>query len=131
MPSLHRRHCLAGFAAALAPTAAFAQAKKLKLLLNTSFSGPVAFFLLAEDRSYLREAGFEIAFSPGGGAAVIVPQVKSPDFDIGYGDITALIERIARGAPNEGPVAIYTTFNTVPFTIAVAANGPVKMPRDF
>ena len=102
----------------------------MKLLLNTSLSGPVAFFLLAEDRGYLRDAGVSLTFSPGGGAAVIVPQVVTGTFDLGYGDMTALIERIARGPEGTGPVAIYTTFNTVPFTIAVAANGPIRTPKD-
>lgn len=108
-----------------------AQMKSLKLLLNTSLSGPVSFFLLANARDYLREEGLSVAFSGGGGAAVVVPQVRHGSYDAGYGDISALIERIARGKPNEGPVAVYTTFNTVPFTIAVPANSPLRTPKDF
>ena len=108
-----------------------AQMKSLKLLLNTSLSGPVSFFLLANTRDYLREEGLSVAFSGGGGAAVVVPQVRHGSYDAGYGDISALIERIARGKPNEGPVAVYTTFNTVPFTIAVPANSPLRSPKDF
>lgn len=104
--------------------------RPLRLLLNTSLSGPVAFFLLAQDRGYLRAAGLDVALTPGGGAAVIVPQVRHGAFDLGYGDVSALIERIARGEPDQGPVAIYTTFNTVPFTIAVAADGPIRTAAD-
>ena len=107
---------------------ALAQARQLKLLLNTSLSGPVSFFLLADDRGHLRDEGLSVAFSGGGGAAVIVPQVRHGSYDAGYGDISALIERIARSPKNEGPVAVYTTFNTVPFTIAVAAGGPIRSP---
>ena len=132
MPSLNRRtFAAAALSAAAVPNGtAIAQARQMKLLLNTSLSGPVAFFLLAEEFGYLREAGASLTFSPGGGAAVIVPQVVTGTFDLGYGDMTALIERIARGPANEGPVAIYTTFNTVPFTIAVAANGSIRAPKD-
>jgi hypothetical protein len=53
--------------ASLTPVSA--QAKRYKLLLNTSWSGPVSFFPLADDRGYLREEGLDIAFSPGDGAA--------------------------------------------------------------
>ena len=127
-----RRQILTSAAAScvfpLAP--AFAQSKKFRILLNTSFSGPVSFFLLAEDRGYLRQEGLETALSTGGGAAVVVPQVRPGAYEAGYGDISALIELIARQPANEGPVAIYTTFNSVPFTIAVAANGPIKSPKD-
>jgi NitT/TauT family transport system substrate-binding protein len=104
--------------------------RRLRLLLNTSLSGPVAFFLFAQDRGYLRDEGLEITLAAGGGAAAIVPQVVHGAYDIGYGDISALIERIARGERNQGPVAIYTTFNVVPFTIAVAADGPIRAAKD-
>jgi NitT/TauT family transport system substrate-binding protein len=108
-----------------------AQHKPVRLLLNTSFTGPVAFLLLADDKGYLRGAGLDVSFFPGDGAAAIVPKVVAPAYDAGYGDMTALIQMIAASPPNEGPVAIYTTFNSVPFTIAVAASGQVRAPKDF
>lgn len=132
-----RRRCCAAlaamFGAALAsPTLAREPRSEssMRLLLNTSLSGPVAFFLLAQERGYLRDAGLDLQFSGGPGAAAMVPLVRDGSYDVGYGDISALIERIARGAPDEGPVALFTTFNVVPFTIAVDANGPVKAPQD-
>lgn len=100
------------------------------LLLNTGLSGPVAFFLLAQDKGYLRDEGLDVQFSGGPGAAAMVPMVRDGAFEFGYGDISALIERIARGQPGAGPVAVYPTFNVVPFTIAVDAGGPIKQPRD-
>lgn len=105
--------------------------RPVRMLLHTPFAGPVAFLLLADERGYLREQGLSCEFVEGAGAAGIVPLVKSPDFDAGYGDMTALIEAIANCAPDRGPVAIFSTFNTVPFTIAVPADGPVRAPRDF
>lgn len=104
--------------------------KSFRLLLNTGMSGPVAFFLLAQDRHYLRDAGLQVQHSGGPGAAAMVPMVRDGAFDIGYGDISALIERIARSPEGTGPVAIFTTFNVVPFTIAVDARGPIRQPRD-
>ncbi len=59
-----------------------------------------------------------------------MPQVRDGAYDAGYGDITALIDRIARGPVNEGPVAVYTTFNRTPFTIAVDARGEIRTPAD-
>lgn len=80
------------------------------LLLNTGLSGPVAFFLLAQDKGYLRDEGLDVQFSGGPGAAAMVPMVRDGAFEFGYGDISALIERIARGQPGAGPVAVYPTF---------------------
>lgn len=121
---------LAAMATLLLPAHARAAGMRYRLLLNTSWSGPIAFFLLAEERGYLRDEKLDLAMSTGGGAAAIVAQVREGSYDMGYGDICALIERVARGAPNQGPVAIYTTFNLTPFTIAVAAKGPIKTPKD-
>ena len=101
-----------------------------RLLLNTGFSGPVAFFLLAQDKGYFRNAGLTVELASGPGAAAMVPLVREGAYDVGYGDISALIERIANSAPDTGPVAIYTTFNVNPFTIAVAADGPIRRPQD-
>ncbi len=122
---------VAGAALASFSTGVKAQGRTVKLLLNTSYSGPVSFLLLAQDKGYLREAGLDVSFFPGDGAAAIVPKVVPPAFDAGYGDVTALIQAIAMSPPNEGPVAIWTTFNSVPFTIAVDAAGPVRTPKDF
>ncbi len=119
-------------AAAAAPRVAQAQrpVTTLRVLLNTSLSGPVAFFLLAQERGYLRAEGLDVQFASGPGAAAMVPMVRDGAYEAGYGDISALIERIARSAPHEAPVALFTTFNVVPFTIAVDAKGPVKTPQD-
>ncbi len=136
-PDLQRRRWAGALAAAMslswlgtAYTQSGNKGHSYRLLLNTSLSGPVAFFLLAQDRGYLRDEGLELQFTGGPGAAAMVPLVRDGAFDIGYGDISALIERIARSAPGEGPVAIFTTFNVVPFTIAVDARGPIERAQD-
>ena len=134
---LTRRRCMIALAAACALArmgTASAQAapapRTLRILLNTGLSGPVAFFLVAQERNYLREAGLQVQWSGGPGAAAMVPMVRDGTYEAGYGDISALIERIARSAPGTGPVAIFTTFNVVPFTIAVDARGPIRQPAD-
>jgi NitT/TauT family transport system substrate-binding protein len=136
-PDRWRRRCLGAVGAGLglawasvAQPQSASSRKSYRLLLNTGLSGPVSFFLLAQDKGYLREEGLDVQFSGGPGAAAMVPMVREGSYELGYGDISALIERIARGQPGAGPVAVYTTFNVVPFTIAVDARGPIKQPRD-
>jgi len=135
--AFNRRRCLTALAAACALACSgtvgaqtAVAPRTLRLLLNTGLSGPVVFFLVAQDRNYLREQGLELQLSGGPGAAAMVPMVREGAFEAGYGDVSALIERIARSAPGTGPVAIFTTFNVVPFTIAVDARGPIRQPAD-
>src|SRR5262245_39895761 len=54
------------WAAAAAPLRA--QATPLKMLLNSGYSGANAFFLLAQDKGYFKDAGVDVTFTPGVGA---------------------------------------------------------------
>ena len=99
------------------------------MLLNTSVSGPQAWFYVAQDRGYLAEEGLDITFVPGGGAYTAAPRMRDFDFDFGYGDVNALIEVVAANR-GTGPLAVYAMFNASPSTIAVSSAGPVKSPKD-
>ena len=132
MSHLSRRAFLAATASAAIVLPRFAAAQGLRtyrVLLNSGISGPQAFMMLAQDRGYLREAGVDVQFVAGDGAAAVVPRVLPEGFDFGYGDITALIELAGRTA-GEVPLAVYTVFNVTPLTIVVDANGPIRGPKD-
>jgi NitT/TauT family transport system substrate-binding protein len=103
--------------------------RRLRMILNTFISGPQAWFFLADDRGYLREEGIALEFTPGDTAANAVPKVASSDFDVGYGDMNALIELAASGG-RANAVGVFATFTGSPYTIAVPAAGPVRTARD-
>lgn len=108
---------------------ASAQVRKYRVLLNSGFSGPQAFFFVAQDAGYLRATGLDAEFVGGDGAAAIVPRIAAEGFDFGYGDLNALVPLVARDAA-DAPIAVYAAFNTTPLTIAVDAQGPVRSPKD-
>ena len=103
--------------------------RRLRMILNTFVSGPQAWFFLADERGYLRDEGIALEFTPGDTAANAVPRIASGEFDVGYGDINALIELAAAGnaAP---PLAVFATFNASPYTIAVPAASRILAPGD-
>ncbi len=101
----------------------------LRMILNTFYSGPQAWFFLAADRGYFAEEGLDVAFVEGDTLANAVPRVASGDFDVGYGDLNALIEHAGNDA-DTAPVAIFVMHNASPYTIGVAADGPIRSPRD-
>ncbi len=113
------------------PATARAQAKlkRLRMLLNTSYSGPQAWLLLAIDGGYLAREGLEVELVPGGGAYTAAPRMTAGEFDVGYGDINALIEVVAR-EPAKAPVAVFVAFNASPSTVAVDIGGPIRTPKD-
>ena len=131
--TLSRRSSLLALAGALAlagPLAAPAQAQiKLKMVLNWKYQGPQGWFFLAEDKGYFKAEGLDITIDQGDGSATPIPRVASGTYDIGFGDINALIEFAAR-KPDEAPIAVYVMYNRPPFTIAVKADSPIKTAKD-
>lgn len=108
-------------------------AASLRTILNTFYSGPQAWFFLAADRGYFDEAGLTLDFVEGDTAANVVPKVASGAFDVGYGDLNALIEWAGENprsvdAEPHAPVGVFATFNASPYTIVVPARGPIQTP---
>jgi NitT/TauT family transport system substrate-binding protein len=102
---------------------------RLRFILNTFYSGPQAWFFVAADRGYFRDEGLEVIFTEGDTLANVVPRLADGLYDAGYGDMNALVE-CAAARPADAPVAVFAMHNRSPYTIAVAANGPVHAPAD-
>ena len=111
-------------------TPASAQTTKLKLVLNWKYQGPQGMFFLAEDKGYFKAEGLEVTIDQGNGSGAAVPLVANGTYDVGFGDINALIELAAK-KPEDAPIAVYVMFNQPPFTVAVKADSPIKTPKDF
>ncbi len=90
----------------------------LRMILNTFVSGPQAWFYVAQEKGYLADEGLTIEFTPGDTAANAVPKVALGQFEVGYGDLNALIERTALLGPQDA-IAVYATFTASPYTVAV------------
>jgi NitT/TauT family transport system substrate-binding protein len=116
-------------AAAAAATPVSAQTK-LKLVLNWKYQGPQGWFFLAEDRGYYKAEGLDLIIDQGSGSGAAVPLVANGTYDVGFGDINALIE-LAGKRPEDAPIAVYVMYNQPPFTVAVKAESPIKGPKDF
>ncbi len=131
--SITRRTFAAG---ALAPLAAPALAQSLLpcgLVLNWRFQGPQSWFFIAQDKGYLREAGVELVIDQGDGSGAAVGRVASGAYDMGFGDINALMQVVSQrpAGANDAPIGVYMMFNRPPFTIAVRANSDIRTPKDF
>jgi len=131
--TLATRRCFLVLAAAIgivisAAGPASAQTK-LKMVLNWKYQGPQGWFFLADDRGYFKEAGLEVTMDQGNGSGAPIPLVASGTYDVGFGDINALIEFAAK-KPDEAPIAVYVMYNRPPFTIAVRADSPIHTPKD-
>ncbi len=120
----------AGIGCAFALSAPASAQTKLKMVLNWKYQGPQGWFFLADDRGYFKAEGLDVTIDQGNGSGAAVPLVANGTYDVGFGDINALIEFAAK-KPEEAPIAVYVMYNRPPFTVAVKADSPIKEPKDF
>ena len=102
---------------------------KIKVVLAWKWSGPMAWYLVADDRGYFKAEGLSVVIDQGDGSAASIPKVASGAYDAGAGDINTLIDLAGR-RPADAPVAVYMTNNVSPFTIAVKRASTIKTPKD-
>lgn len=129
MPFTRRQWLEAALAAPLAVTRPAPAQPPLRLLLNSGYSSVNSWFTLADDRGYFRDAGVQLDYTVGRGAYTAAGRMADEGFDVGYGDINALVELVAT-TPERAPVAVYVLFNRSPSVIAVAATSSIREPRD-
>lgn len=119
-----------GLAAASAlPRVARAQTTTLKMILNWRYQGPQAWFFDAADKGYFKEEGIELVMDQGDGSGAAVGKVASGAYDVGFGDINALIQ-LAAQKPGATPICVQVLYNQPPFTIAVKSSSAIKTPKD-
>lgn len=133
LTALNRRTLLRGIAAACCFGASVARSQggrtRLRMLLNTGYSGPQAWLLLAQANGHLAREGIELELTPGAGAYTAAPRMIEGGFDLAYGDVNSLIEETAR-RPAAAPVGVFMLFHASPSAVAVRADGPIRAPRD-
>src|SRR5262245_44481098 len=88
----------------------------VKFALDWKFEGPAAPFLVAVDRGYFTAEKLEVTIEPGNGSLEPINRVASGAYDMGFGDINALIKfRVQkRGAPLK---AVFMVYNKPPGAI--------------
>lgn len=131
--ALNRRTLLRRLAAASFLGAGTVRAQsartRLRMLLNTGYSGPQAWLLLAQANGHLAREGVELDLTPGAGAYTAAPRMIDGGFDLAYGDVNSLIEEVAR-RPGVAPQGVFVMFQASPSAVAVRADGPIRAPRD-
>jgi len=112
---------------ALAP--AHAQTN-VKFSLDFVLQGPQAPFFLADEKGYYRAEGLNLtALDAGRGSADTIGRVASGVYDIGFGDLNALIEFNAKNPGKEIP-AVMMVYDKAPFAILSRKSKNITKPTD-
>lgn len=116
-----------GFALVTAPPAN-AQTP-LKLTLDSRIEGPAAPFLVALEQGHFKAEGLEVTIEPSAGGLEPITRVASGAFDIGYGDINALIKY--RDQNPAAPVkSVFVINNRPSYAVVGRKSRGVSAPAD-
>jgi NitT/TauT family transport system substrate-binding protein len=118
-------------AALTAPSVLFraraAELKPVTLTLDWIYQGPNAGFMVALDKGFYREAGLDVAMTPGKGSASTAQLIASKAAQFGFADGYVLGNSIARGMALKNIGGIY---RRNPAGIMVLSDSDIKTPKD-
>lgn len=116
---MQRRSLLSLVTGSLVTPFVIAQSKlpKLKFTLDFRITGQTAPFFLAQSKGYYREEGLDVQIDVGAGSVASITRVASGAYDLGFGDVSSLIEFNALNVGPPSVAAVYQYYNRAPFVI--------------
>jgi NitT/TauT family transport system substrate-binding protein len=101
----------------------------VKFSLDNRFEGPSAPFLVGIDRGFYRDEGLNVTIDSATGSRDAIARVASGRYDLGLGDINALIK--FRDQNPGAPVrAVFMVYNRPAFSIVTRKSRGVTSPKD-
>src|SRR3981081_2925321 len=124
------RTTLAGAALAGAALAGPACAQTtVRFSLDFRFEGPSAPVLVGLDRGYYKAEGVDAPIHPVAGALESITRLASGSYDMGVGDINAMI-KFRDQNPGTPIAAVFMVYNRPPFAIVTRKSRGVARPKD-
>jgi NitT/TauT family transport system substrate-binding protein len=101
----------------------------IKFLNDWRWEGPAAPLLLA-NKGYFQKENLKVTLTPGTGSGATVGKVASGEFDMGFGDFSALIDHAAKTPNVPPPVAVYVLYERTPASLFINKASGANKPSD-
>jgi len=113
----------------LAPlrTRAASALRPVKMTLDWLYQGPNAGFMVAQLKGFFREAGLDVALTPGKGSASTAQLVAAKAAQVGFADGFVVGNGNSKGMHIK---SIASIFRRNPSAIMLFADSPIKTPKD-
>jgi NitT/TauT family transport system substrate-binding protein len=101
--------------------------KQISLTLDWVFQGPNVGFMLAQDKGFYREAGLDVAITPGKGSVSTAQLVASKAAQFGFSDGYVVGSGVAKGMALKSVASI---FRRNPAAVVVFSDSGINKPKD-
>ncbi len=111
-------------------TAAAAQTTNVRFVLDFLLQGQQSAFVLGRERGYYATQGINFsAFDPGRGGADSISKVATGTHDIGFGDLSSMIEFNAKN-PGQELIAVLLVYEQAPLSLLSLKKSGITKPAD-
>ncbi len=120
----------AALIAIMSPAPARAQATNVRFVLDFLLQGQQSAFVLGREKGYYAAHNVNLAaFDPGRGGADSITKVASGTHDIGFGDMSALMEFNAKN-PGRELIAVVLVYDQAPLSLISLKKAGINKPAD-
>jgi NitT/TauT family transport system substrate-binding protein len=123
---------LTGCATALVlfPAVSHANDTQIRFQLDWRFEGPSAPFLMAAEKGYFADEGLDVQIDSGSGSAGAINRVASGAYEMGFGDLNALVEFLAENPDGPGIQGVYIVYDGTPAAVFARKDRGIESPAD-
>jgi NitT/TauT family transport system substrate-binding protein len=120
---------LTAFALAAASAGAAAQTA-VKFSLDWRYEGPSAIVLLAAAKGYFKQEGLDVTIDTAPGSSAAVQRLATGTHDIGFADLSALVEYLSKNPQSAKLQAVYVLMEQTPAVAVALKKSGIKVPTD-
>lgn len=132
-PISRKRRAITALAASLpvwSPAARAQESVRIRFTMDWRIEGPSVFFLLPLYKGYFKEEGLDVTMDIGTGSAAAVQRIASGAYDMGAGDMSALMEYAGNNPAQLALQAVYQIYETAPGAVFFWKKSGIKTPKD-
>jgi NitT/TauT family transport system substrate-binding protein len=102
----------------------------IRFTLAGPFEGPVAPYLVAEDKGYFRQQGLTVRIESAANAIEPITRVASGAFQMGVADLNLMMRWRDQNSNNTPLKAVFIVYNRAPYAVIARRSRGLTVPKD-